>query len=270
MMKLITLLILSASIYAAPKVATTIAPIAFLIDEITHEKTKIFIPPNSNPHNFDPKPSHLIELSKADLYFTLSLPVEKIWIKKLQSIHPNLRIINLYKEDTEHDEHTHEHHNPHIWTSPLALMQLTRKITTALCQVDATKCAFYKTNSATLLAKIEQTKKSIQKSLQKMPPHRTFVVYHPTFGLFAKEFDLIQLPIEREGKEPSLKALQRIAQKITSLGVTTIITQPQIPSKSVSVLASMLHLKKIEVSSLSYKILDALEKLAKSIVDADK
>lgn len=273
----------TTALFGTPKSATTIAPIAYLVDQIGGTQTQIFIPRKSNPHLFDPKPSHLKKLMKTRLYFAIGLPIEKIWIKKITSINPNLRVVWLSevkeeeREDGDHIHHKdhhyhsegHHHHSedPHIWTSIATLKEMAHTIADTLCQIDNKECERYRSNEAKLIAHLAKTKTKIERILEKMPSHRTFVTQHPSWSAFADEFTLRQHSIEKEGKEPTLKTLRSLAKTMKSLKIKTIIIQPEIPHKGADVLAKMLGLKIKEVSPLAYQITNELITLAKSIAD---
>jgi len=45
----------------------------------------------SDPHTYEPKPSKMVALSNSDIYFTISLPLEKVWIEKISGSNKKLK-----------------------------------------------------------------------------------------------------------------------------------------------------------------------------------
>jgi zinc transport system substrate-binding protein len=62
-------------------------------------------------------------------------------------------------------------------------------------------------------------------------------VFHPSWGYFAAEFGLTQVPIEFEGKEPSPRALKFCIDYARKNGIKTVFVQPQFSQSSATVLA---------------------------------
>lgn len=104
------------------KVAVSIAPQAWLVDRIGGDLVAVetLIPAGSDPHTYEPKPSQVTTLSKADLYLTIGTGFEKAWLPRLSSITPSMptvpmdagveRIAMVAHEHAHgHDGHGHDH-----------------------------------------------------------------------------------------------------------------------------------------------------------------
>ena len=64
-----------------------------------------------------------------------------------------------------------------------------------------------------------------------------FIVFHPSWGYFAGEYGLKQIPVEIEGKDPKPADLQRLIKHAKKLGVKVIFVQPQFSVTNASVIA---------------------------------
>ena len=63
------------------------------------------------------------------------------------------------------------------------------------------------------------------------------MVYHPAWGYFAKAYDLIQIPVEMEGKKPTPKGLQQLILSAKKDGIKVVFVQPQFSTKSAQTIA---------------------------------
>ena len=63
------------------------------------------------------------------------------------------------------------------------------------------------------------------------------MVYHPSLGYFAREYDLTMLSIENEGKEPTAAGMVRMIAQAKERNITVIFADPQFNPQSVRVIA---------------------------------
>jgi len=81
---------------------------------------------------------------------------------------------------------------------------------------------------------------------------RAFMIYHPALSYFARDYGLLQISIEEEGKEPTpahMRALIEIS-KIEKIGV--IFVQPEFDKRNAEVVATELGARVVEINPLSY------------------
>jgi zinc transport system substrate-binding protein len=62
-------------------------------------------------------------------------------------------------------------------------------------------------------------------------PQRRFLVLHPAWGYFADTYGLVQIPVERDGKEPGAQALAELVDEARRDGLKVIFVQPQFNPK---------------------------------------
>ena len=58
-------------------------------------------------------------------------------------------------------------------------------------------------------------------------PNREFLVSHPAWGYFADNYRLIQVPIEREGKQPGPRSLAALIDQAKRQNIKSVFVQPQ-------------------------------------------
>jgi zinc transport system substrate-binding protein len=81
--------------------------------------------------------------------------------------------------------------------------------------------------------------------------NRKFIVYHPAWSYFAKQYDLIQIPIEFEGKSPTPSVLKKIIDLANKENVRVIIVQQQFDTKQAKAIAESIQGKVIQLDPLA-------------------
>ena len=263
---------LSANVNAV----VTIAPQKTFVKAIGGDKVDVavMVKAGSSPHTYEPKPSQMKDIAKANLYFALDLEFEKIWLKRFKTQNKNLKIINTnlgikklkMKEHNHHDAH-HKHSglDPHIWTSPANVKIIAKNTYEALAKEDAKNKEYYKSNYEKFLKQITQTDANIKKILSKVKTNRKFMVFHPAWGYFAKEYNLTQVAIEAGGKSPKAKQLIHIIEEVKEENIKTIFVAPEFSSKSALLIAKESGANVVKISTLAPNWSENLLKFANSI-----
>ena len=91
------------------------------------------------------------------------------------------------------------------------------------------------------------------------------MVFHPSWGYFARAYGLRQIPIEIEGKEPKPKTLAKLMHEAEEEGVEALFVQPQFSQRSASIIAESIGARLVTADSLSPEWADNLLSVAKKI-----
>ncbi len=253
MIKMIIMLFITLPLFAKIDICVSIPPQAYFVKKIADDlaNVTVLIPPGSSPATYTPKPSQLKAIKKASLYFTIGVPFEKNWLKRFRSINPSLVVVDMTEgikkeplQNALEHEHIHEHHHgafdPHVWLSPKLALTLASNITAILSQKDPAHQNIFKQNYTDFKKSIALLQQKISKKLENLP-QKEFIVFHPSFGYFAKEFGLSQVAIEKEGKEPSLKYIKRVIDFAKKHQIKTIFVEPQFSQKSARYIAKQIN-----------------------------
>jgi len=116
-----------------------------------------------------------------------------------------------------------------------------------------------------LIGKVQDSLKSLLRYDSILGPGKTFMVFHPSWGYFAREFRLRQLAIEVEGKEPSPRQMAEIISKAQHYGIRAIFVQPQFSQQSANAIARQLHARLCVADDLAYDWPNNLLSIAKNI-----
>ncbi|MGE4511678.1 MAG: metal ABC transporter solute-binding protein, Zn/Mn family [Sulfurimonadaceae bacterium] len=280
-------LVFSLGLHAKPTVAVSILPQQTFVQKIAgdHVNIALMVQPGSSPHAYEPKASQMQAISEASLYFAIGVEFEQAWLKRFMSQNKNLKIIDTTKgiekmhmvahhhHDHDHHDHEHAHHHdeggedPHTWTSPANVKIMAQNICDALVSIDAANETIYKTNLAAFLQEIEATHATIKETLKDTPLYAKFIVFHPSWGYFARDYDLTQIAIEIEGKNPKPKELVKVIRKAKEEKIQTIFTQPEFSDKSAKIIAEESGAKVVKVSPLNPDWSQNLIRMAQAIAN---
>ncbi len=283
MKKIILTLILSTTHIFALNTIVSILPQLTFVQAIGGDKvnTSLMVQIGVSPHTYEPKPSQMVDISKADIYFAIDVEFEDVWLPKFESINPNMAIVDLAdgiakisskQEECKGDDHDHHHHagdDPHIWTSPANVEIIVKNIYKALSKADPSNGEYYRLNLEKYLAKIRYTHHQITAILSVLDNNNKFMVFHPSWGYFARDYNLIQIAVEIEGKKPKAKELINLLKEAKKDKINAIFTQPEFSDSVAKIISKELSIPVIKVTPLAPNWSDNLIKIAKAIANRE-
>ncbi len=279
MKKIIIILItLTTLIHAKMQVCVSILPQAFFVQKIAEDLVdiEVLVKPGSSPATYAPKPSQLKLISNASLYFTIGVAFEKNWLHRFSSINDKMKLIDTTKEiekismksnhqEEGHEGHHHEGLDPHVWLDPMLVISQVNIIAHALVKEDPKNSKFYLQNRDNFIKEIHAIDKEIKEILL-TTTNREFIVFHPSFGYFAKRYALEQISIEKEGKEPSVKHIKKVIDFAKEHNVKRVFVAPQFSQKSAKQIAKLIDGKVKSINPLAQKWDENILDIAKSFV----
>jgi zinc transport system substrate-binding protein len=278
------LLLVSSNLLAKVNAVVSIIPQQTILEQIGGNKVEItlMVTPGNSPHTYEPKPAQMREIEKANLYFTIGVEFEEAWLDKFVAQNGKMKVISVAKgieklpmkehsheghEHKAHDDHEHANTDPHVWTSPENVKIIATNIYEALLRVDKAHKEYYFKNLENFLAKVDALNEKIMLTLKDTPKGTKFMVFHPSWGYFAKQYDLEQIAIEVSGKEPKPKELMHIIEEAKEENIKALFTQPEFSDKSATIIAKELQVPVIKVSPLAKNWEEQLLKIAQSIAN---
>ena len=219
---------------------------------------------DGDPHTFSPSPRMLASLSQCSVLFTVGVDFEAVLCDKLGHMFPHLRIVDVsaglepaHSGDADHDEHGHgddhghEHlHDPHLWLSLPNLRQMATTMAGALQQAAPDSRPSVERNLTALTTELDTAHAEFARRLAGLRS-RTFYVYHPAFGCFARDYGLVQQAVEIEGKAPAPRQLAALIDQARRDGVKTIFVQPQFQQRTADILATRIGGRVVSINPLS-------------------
>jgi zinc transport system substrate-binding protein len=81
-------------------VFVSIVPQKYFVQQIGKELVDIHVMvlPGASPATYEPKPKQMVAISKTKVYFSVGVPFEKVWLKKIISMNPNMRVVPTDQE----------------------------------------------------------------------------------------------------------------------------------------------------------------------------
>ncbi len=205
-------------------VAVTILPLADFVKNVGGEKvdTVVMVPPGASPHTYEPTPSQMVKVSKAKVYVKVGSGVEfeLAGMDKILQQNPNLQVIDCSPGVTKMGN------DPHIWNSPVNARKMVENICEGLAKIDPDNANYYLESTNSYLWKLDELDNYIHRRLDGFT-NRNFMTYHPSFGYFAAEYDLNQIPVEHKGKEPTPKVIQDNIDLAKKYNLEYVFVAPQ-------------------------------------------
>jgi len=266
-------------------VVVTILPQAEFVENVGGERVNItvMVPPGANIHIYEPSPSQMTALAKAEMYAKVGSGVEfeLVWTDKLIAANKDMLVVDCsqgielqvmigeYEHEEEHEEEKSKHGSmdPHVWMSPLNAQIMVRNICDGLIQVDPDSKTYYEQNRDAYLQKLAELDQDIRDGLSGVTD-RKFMVYHPAFGYFAREYKLTMLPIEEEGKEPTAAGLAHLIEQAKEHEIKVIFAEPQFNPQSAEVIAEAIGGRVVFIDPLARDYIANLRMLLDELVQA--
>ena len=245
-------------------VTVTILPQKFFAEQIAGDRYEIncIVPAGSNPEAYDPSPSHLVHLGKSEAYFRIGqIGFEMAWMDKLEQNNPSMKIFDT--SEGVHmltGVHTHEHDgkthsavivDPHIWCSPKNAYIIARNMYEAFVQLDPKNRDYYAANYETLLSRIAKVDSAVTAELDSVQG-RAFAIYHPSLSYLARDYGVVQLCLENDGKEASALYLKQAVEAARACDVHVVFVQKEFNARQVETFATEIGAHVVTINPLNY------------------
>jgi zinc transport system substrate-binding protein len=262
-------------------VLVSILPQANFVEQVGGDKVEVIvmIAPGASPATYEPTSSQLKAVSSAKMYAKVGsgLPFEEVWLDKIRSVNPDMLLVDtsegitqITMEEHHHNEEKSRHDgdkrgmDPHIWLSPVNAKIIVQNIYDSLVLIDPANKTFYEQNKEHYIHELEVLDLEINESLSDFE-NRTFMVFHPSWGYFARDYNLKMIAVEVEGKEPSTSDLEQLIETAKENNIKVIFVQPQFSTKSAEVIAKEIGGNVVPVDPLSKDYITNLRQVSNII-----
>jgi zinc/manganese transport system substrate-binding protein len=203
-----------------------------------------------NEHTYSPKPSDLIAVRNARLFFEIGIGLE-VWVSKLVKTagSPSLVVvttskgIGLVRDKQGHDsDHSgseeSDQGNPHIWLDPENAVTMMRHITEALIHIDPDHAQDYRQNQASYLKRLDQVRAELSERVRNLSDRR-FVAHHPAWPYFARRFgfQIVGIIQTQSASEPSAIQIQKLITMMKKQKVRVVVSEIQLSQRLPELLA---------------------------------
>lgn len=227
-------------------VSVSIVPQQTFVSAVAGDLVNVvtLIPPGNSPANYQPTPRIMEEFSKSSIYFAIGVPTEQANIlNRIEQLNKDIVIVQLdekvsqvYSDRYFGENNGHNGRDPHIWMSPKRVKVMINIIAGQLSAIDPDNRGVYEKNASAYIEKLDILDEEIQNNLRELK-NRSFIIYHPSLGYFADDYNLKMIAIETEGKEATAKELQNIIDIAHQKNIKVIFHQQEIDSAKSKTLA---------------------------------
>ena len=251
-------------------VVATVPPMGWLVEQVggEHVDVVVLVDPGQDPHTYEPTPGNMRSMGDADAYVTVDLEFEDAWLPRFQEINPEMTVIDAAAEiERLESPESGGEADPHVWTSPTATSLMALEIAEQLGTLDPDNADDYEINARTLDAEIAELDSTIAATLDDAQS-TTFMVYHPAWGYFAREYGLEQLAVESGGQEPSAAELAELIELARSENITVIFVQPSTNTRTADLIAEEIGADVVVVNPLAEDWLVNMQQVAAAFEEA--
>jgi len=264
-------------------VMVSIVPQRYFVARIggDHVTVNVMVEPGASPATYEPKPEQMKALSGAVAYFSIGVPFENAWLDKIAAANEDMMMVDTIADIERRSMATHHHHegeeeeehdhteappDPHVWLSPSLVKVQSQTIYEALVELDPDHEAAYKANLEAFIADIDALETDIRETLSGLESKK-FMVFHPSWGYFARDFGLEQIPIEVGGQEPSAQELARLIEEAQEESIRVIFAQPEFSTKDAETIAQEIGGEVLLISPLAPDWLENMRTVAQTFAD---
>ena len=266
-------------------VAVTLLPQAEFVEAVGGERVEVLVmvPPGASPHTYEASPQQMVKLSQAKMYAKVGSPVEfeLAWMDRLTAVNEEMLVVDCSQgvelidavEDVDHGEEqpegagdasTHTGVDPHIWLSVRNAQAMVENVRDGLVQIDPSNESYYAQNCAAYVDGLIRLDDELTESLRGLK-NRTFLVFHPSFGYFARDYDLDQLSVEQGGSEPDAQYLARLIEEAIDRDIHIVFVAPQVSTRSAEVVAREIGGEVVIIDPLARDYVSNMHAVAEAI-----
>jgi zinc transport system substrate-binding protein len=245
-------------------VIVSIVPQKYFVERVGGEfvNVNVMVLPGESPATYEPKPEQMVELTKAAAYVSIGVPFEKSWLEKFQAANPNMKMVDT-TQGVERIATPDGGFNPHIWLSPALVKIQSETIYKVLAELDPAHEADYKSNLDAFIKDIDALDAEIRTTLEKTVSKK-FIVFHPAWGYFARDYGLQEIPIEVGGQEPSAQELAELITMAKKDNIKVVFVQPEFSQEDAQTIAKEIGGEVLAINSLSPDWLANLQKVSET------
>jgi zinc transport system substrate-binding protein len=236
------------------KIVTTLFPLYDMAIHIGADKAEVslLVPPGTEPHTFEPKPSDIIKINEVDIFVYTGRFMEP-WAEDIIKGVTNKKLIvvdaskgtRMIRAAFPDKDEPSGALDPHIWLDFDNAKIMARNIEQALAAKDPVDKAFFKQKADDYNKKLIELDTSFRTALSTCK--RKEIVYggHYAFGYLAKRYGLRYLAAQgvSPDAEPTAKDLARLVDQIKKDNIHYVFYEELSSPKIAETIAGETHAK---------------------------
>ena len=190
------------------------------------------LPPNADPHDYEPRPSDAAALAEADVVFRSGGHLDEWLDEVIDSAGGDaneVTLIDSVKTIAGADDGDDET-DPHWWQDPRNAILAVEAIRDALIEADPDGRAGYERRAAAYTTELSRLDSEIERCIDKVPAaKRKLVTTHDALGYFAHRYGIevigAVIPSLSTQAQPSAKDVDELVHQIEDEGVEAIFPE---------------------------------------------
>jgi zinc/manganese transport system substrate-binding protein len=229
------------------KVVATTTQVADFVREVGGEAIEVeqILEPNSDPHDYEPRPSDVEAVADAELVFVSGRGLDD-WAEELVSDSGSdaetvdLGTAGPIRLGGEGDEESEL--DPHWWHDPRNVEAAVARAERALAIADPARKAAFARNADSYLAEVRTLDAAIADCIGAVPPaQRRLVTDHDAFGYFANRYGIeivgTVIPSQTTQAQASARDLSELAKTIEAENVKAVFPESSLGADAVEAIA---------------------------------
>jgi zinc/manganese transport system substrate-binding protein len=233
------LLLLTGVATATVRVVTSLPDLADFARQIGGDRVRVdyIVRGDQNPHFIEVKPSYMMKLKSADIFFTVGMELE-LWAQQLidGSRNASLNVVDLSQGiqklevpsrlDASQGD-VHRYGNPHYWLDPRNVRTIMAEMVSALANASPSDEAFFRANAERYLQALQ--KKIVEWEATMKPfAGAKLITFHKSWSYFANWLSLVVAgQVEpKPGIPPSPSHTAELIGLIRQAGIRVIVVEP--------------------------------------------
>lgn len=232
------------------KAIATTTQVGDFVRQVGGEAVEVeqILQPNSDPHDYEPRPSDVEAVAAAELVFVSGRGLDD-WAEELVSDSGgDAQIVDLGAagpirlagEGQEHEDESEL--DPHWWHDPRNVEAAVAAIENALTVADPSHQAELARNADAYVAQLKALDAGIVRCIDSVPAsQRKLVTDHDAFGYFANRYGIevvgTVIPSQTTQAQPSAKDLSELAKTIEAENVKAVFPESSLSANVVEAIA---------------------------------
>ena len=217
---------------AAIRAVATTTQVADFVRRVGGQRVALgqILEPNSEPHDYEPRPSDAREVAEAELIFRSGGEVDG-WLDDLiENAGGDAEVVDLIESVEAGGD------DPHWWQNPRNAVAAAESVRDRLIAADPAGRAAYERNAAAYVNELKRLDRKVAACIAEIPARqRRLVTTHDALGPYADRYGLevigALIPSLSTQAQPSAGDTQDLVEQIERLGVRAIFPESSVSPK---------------------------------------
>jgi ABC-type Zn uptake system ZnuABC Zn-binding protein ZnuA len=213
-------------------VVATTPPVTDMTRQVAGPEVDVhgLLPPGADPHGYEPRPSDVRELSRADLVVRSGGEIDEWLSGVLDSAGGDAPVVNLLEAARRLDE------DPHWWQDPRNAIAAVEAIRRGLTGADPPGGAGYARRARRYAGALRRLDSSIAACVARIPADgRKLVTTHDALAYYARRYGLdvigALIPSRSSRAQPSAREIETLIEQIERENVKAIFPESSLNSR---------------------------------------